>query len=128
MAQSILSVEDFDRILDDYSGRLVSHTPRTTTYDNVTGEESFTDGSSTNIKCHFFKMEQKWWFDKAARIEGGDAQLLSKVADNVQINDKITADGETYYIKDRIRVPGVFDSASDSPTFVYDYCNLFLVE
>lgn len=126
MAQSYLTVNDFDAILDNYSGRLVAHTPRTITPDNLTGDETAADGSTANIKCHFLKREQKWWFDKVAKIEGGHASLLSKTADDVQIDDKIVADGETFLVKDVIKVPGVFDSTSLTPTIVYYFCNLFL--
>lgn len=128
MAQRFLSVADFDSILDAYSGRLVVHTPRTRTLDGFSGGESFSNGTPANIKCHFFRQSQKWMFDKAAMIEGGDAVVLIKAADAAAENNLITADGVVYVIKNFINVPGVFDSTSLTPTMVYSYCNLFIYD
>lgn len=123
--QSLLSVTDFDNILNDYFGRTVTHTPRTKSISNISGQESFVDGTPASIKCFFMKYNQPWVFDKVAQIEGGDAILLAKIADSVSKDDLITAEGEKYICQDIINVPGVFDSTTD-PTFIYTVVNLFL--
>jgi len=123
--QSLLSADDFDRILNDYFGRNVSHTPRTQSVSNITGEESFTEGSATDVFSYFLKRDQPWTFDKASNIEGGDAVLLAKYTDAVEKDDLIAADGETYVVHDVINVPGVFNE-DGSVELIYSYCNLFL--
>jgi len=122
--QSYLSVEDFDSLLTDYAGRNITHTPRTKAK-SFSGKEEFSDGTPASIFCYFLKRHQQWTFDKSAQIEGGDAVLLSKAASGVDKNDKVTADGVVYYIKDIIHVPGVFND-DGTVTMVYSYCNCFL--
>ena len=101
-------------------GRTVTHTPVTKTTSNIYGDETLTDGSAVSITAVFLKTEDKWMFDKQGKVEGGDAYLM---ADNgvVSVDDKITADSETYRIDD---IKTVYSDDSNS-TALYDYCNLF---
>jgi len=127
MVQNVLTVEDFNQILDNYAGRQVTHTPVTQTISNVSGQETLTDGTPGAIKAYFMKYNQTWDYAKAGFLEQGDAVMLAKIADGVKKNDKITADGEDYRVQEAFDVPGVFDSTGSGTTMVYTACNLFLI-
>ena len=127
MVQNVLSTSDFNRILDDYAGVQVSHTPVTKTTSNVSGQEALADGTPANIKCYFMRTGQNWDFEKAGFFEKGDAVMLAKVSDAVAKNDKITFKGSVYRVKEAFDVPGVFDSTGSGSSYVYTACNLFLI-
>ena len=127
MVQNVLTVDDFDRILDDYAGRQVSHIVVTQSTSNISGQETFADAAPVTIKCYFMLTNQQWDFEKAGFLEKGDAVMLAKYADSVGKDDKITADGKTYRVKEAYDVPGVFDSTGSGTAMVYTACNLFLI-
>ena len=126
MVNSIITVADFNDILDDYAGRTISHTPVTKTQSNITGEETLADGIPQNIKCYVMKTGQNFDFKKAGFIEQGDAIGLFKIADTVTKDDKVTINSEVFRVKESYDVPGVFDS-STTPTYIYTSCNLVLI-
>lgn len=128
MISNVLTTGDFDKILDDYSGRQVTHTPVVQTVSNISGQETLTDGTTKTIKVHFLRTAQSWDFEKAGFLEKGDAVMLSKHADGVKKDDKITADSQVFRVREAYNVPGVFDSTGSSTSFVYTSCNLFLIE
>ena len=125
MVQNVLTVNDFDSILDNYAGRQVTHIDTTQSTTNISGQESFADAGGVTIKCYFMLTGQNWDFQKAGFIEKGDAVVLAKIADGVKKDDKITADSKTYRIREAFDVPGVFDSTGSGTTMVYTACNLF---
>jgi hypothetical protein len=127
MVQSVLSVKDFNRILDNYSGRRVTHTPIVRTISNISGQETLTDGTAVTIKAHFMRTGQKWDFEKAGFLEKGDAVLMAKYADNVVKNNKITVEGSDYRVREAYNVPGVFDSTGTGTSYTFTSCNLFLI-
>jgi len=127
MVQNVLTVNDFDRILNDYAGRQISHTPIVKTTSNISGQETLTDGTAVTIKAYFMRTNQKWDYQKAGFLEVGDAVVLAKYADTVQRNDKITVDGFDYRVKEAFNVPGVFSSTTSGTSFVFTACNLFLI-
>jgi hypothetical protein len=126
MANNILSVADFNAILDDYAGRTLSHTPVTLTTSNIIGEETLTDGTPVNIKCYVMKTGQNFDFKQQGFVEEGDVIALCKISDSVGVNDKITINSEVFRVKEKYDVPGVFDS-STTATYVYTVANLFLI-
>ena len=128
MTQSVLSVNDFNSILDNYSGRQVLHTPIVRTVSNISGQETLTDGTSVTIKVHFMRTSQRWDFEKAGFLEKGDAVMLTKYAAGVVKNDKITVGGNDYRVREAFNVPGTFSSTSDATSFTYTSCNLFLID
>jgi len=93
MVSNALTIGDFDRILDGYAGRQVTHIPVTRTTSNVYGKESFTNGNPITLKAYFMRTMQTWDYEKAGFLENGDAVMLSKYADSVQKNDLIYTDG-----------------------------------
>jgi hypothetical protein len=127
MVQTVLSVNDFDRILDNYTGRQITYTPIVKTVSNISGQETLTDGTPKNIKAHFIRTNQQWDFEKLGFLEKGHAVALTKYADGVVQDGKITEGGNTYRVKEAYNVPGVFDSTGEGTAFVYTACNLFLI-
>lgn len=103
-------------------GKSVTHTPITKTTSNVSGQETLTDGTPVAITAVFLLMHNKWYFDKEGLVEGGDAYLMAKPADNVRENDKITAFSETFRVVGKPMTRYVDPSAS---TASYIFCNLF---
>lgn len=128
MVQKVLSVADFDSILDNYFGRQISHTPIVKTRSNVTGQETLTEGTTVNIKAHFSRTGQNWNFNKAGFFEKGDAVALCKYADSVSKDDIITVEGIKYRVKEILNVPGIFDSTGSGSSYTYTSVNLFLYE
>lgn len=127
MSQKILSVEDFNSILDNYAGRTISHIPVTQSTSNISGKETLSDGTPANIKCYVMKTGQNFDYGKYGLTEKGDAICLAKVADNVRVNSKLVFNGETFRVRESFDVPGVFDSTG-AATYVYTVCSLFLIE
>jgi len=127
MAQSALSVKEFDSILNNYSGRQVTHIPVVRTTSNISGQETLTDGTAVIIKAHFMRTSQRWDFEKAGFLEKGDAVLMAKYADNVVKNDKITVEGNDYRVREAYNVPGVFSSTGSGTSYTFTSCNLFLI-
>ncbi len=127
MVNIAFSENDFKLVLNEF-GRLVSHTSVTQSVDNISGGERLIENSAVDITAYFMVTKQKWLFDKQGNIQGGDAVLLSKAADNVLKDSIITADGIKYRVKDLIKVPGTFDPTGSGTEYVYFSCNLFLCE
>jgi len=123
---NILTVSDFNQILDSYAGRTLPHTPVTQSVSNITGEETLTDGTPVDIKCYVMKTGQSFNYKELGFMELGDMIGLFKVADSVDINSKLTVNGEVFRVKESFNVPGVFDS-STTATYIYTVANLFKV-
>ena len=126
--QKMLDKAAFKRLLQQYSGRIVQHIPVTKLTSNLNGEETLSDGTSEYIKVHFVKTKNSYDFDKAGFIEKGDAVMLSDIDDDVNKDDKIIVNGETFRVKEALDVAGVFDYNNMAGTeYVYTACNLFLL-
>ena len=128
MVQNVLTVTDFDNMLDNYAGRQITHTPIVKTTSNISGQETLTDGTSVTIKAYFMRTNQLWDFEKMGFLEKGNAVMLAKYASSVVKNSKITVDGNDYRVKEAFNVPGVYDSTGSGTSFVYTACNLFLID
>ena len=122
----IISIADFNQILDSYAGRTIPHTPVTQSTSNVTGEEILTDGTPVDIKCYVMKTNQSFNYREAGFIELGDMVGLFKIADNVKINSKFTVNGEVFQAKESFDVPGVFNPEEEA-TYIYTVGNLYLL-
>lgn len=128
MVQNVLSVKDFDRMLDNYAGRQISHTSVTQSTSNITGQQTLTEGTAVTLKAYFMRTNQNWDYEKMGFLEKGHAIVLAKYADGVDKNDKITVDGHSYRVQESFDVPGTYDSTGSGTTMVYSACNLFLIE
>lgn len=128
MVQNILSVADFDQILDNFGGRQVAHVVITKTTSNISGQETLSEAGPVTIKAYFMRTGQDWDYAKEGFLENGDAVLLSKYATGVVKDDIITVEGINYRVREAYDVPGVFDSTGSGTAFVYTACNLFIAE
>ena len=103
--------------------RTVTHTPVTQTKHPITGDESFTEGTPKSILAAFLRRDQRWTFDEAGEIEGGDAYVMVKPAiATINKNDLITVDGTVYRARDVITRYG----DSNNSTALFHYANLFV--
>lgn len=120
----IISVADFNQILDSYAGRTITHTPVSTTTSNITGEETQVEGTAVSIKCYVMKTNQSFNYKEAGFLELGDMIGLFKIADSVGINSKFTINGEVFQVKESFDVAGVFDPEEDA-TLIYTSASLY---
>lgn len=111
-----------DSILTRLS-RTVTYTPVTKTTDNMSGDETLTDGSPSSKSCVFFKKGSPWTFTKEGLFNLGDAFILVNATAGwtPAKNDKITVDGETYRV-DEVR-PRYSDASSS--TLLYNFAIMF---
>lgn len=98
MVQNVLTVDDFNRILDDYAGRWIAHVSVTRSLSNEGGQKSFSEEDPIFIKAYFMRSGQNWDFAKTGFVERGDAVALVKIADSVNKDDLIYADGTSIEI------------------------------
>ena len=113
-----ITLDDWTQILNDL-GRSITYYSVTKTVNNL-GEETTTMASPTTITAVFLLHNNKFNFDKFGVVEVGDAYMFSPLATNVKRYDKITIDGESYYIDNITRryIAGIA---------MYDSCTLFKV-
>ena len=97
-SQFVLTESDFIRILDNYAGRQIGHAIVTQTTSNISGQETLTEGNVSSIKAYLMPYKQNWNFEKAGFIEKGDAVLMAKYSDDVEMNDVIYGNGVSYSI------------------------------
>lgn len=114
----------FRDLFDQYLVELGATVTRTTvvkSVSNIEGDESFTDDPvSTSVVCYFMREGQEWFFEKPGQIETGDAFMLIKDTQDMNKDDKITYQGETF------RVDRIIDRYV-SNTKNYKQVNLFLL-
>ena len=123
---NVLTVDDFNRILDTFAGRTITHTPVTQSTSNITGEETQVDGTPVSIKCYVMKTGQNFNYKEMGFVEQGDMVGLFKIADSVKINSKFTVNGEVFQVKESFDVPGVFNPDSEAE-YIYTAANLYLL-
>lgn len=128
MVQNVFTAQDFDSLLDNYFGRQIDFAKVTQNTSNITGEEALVEGTTQQIKVHFVRYNQSYDYNKAGFKEAGDAIMLSKIADNVKVNDVVWVDSIKYRVKESFDVPGIFESTGSGTTLVYTASNLFLAE
>lgn len=124
----VFSEVEFETILDDTVGRLVSHQVVTKTVSNITGQETLSYASGVSIKVYFMKYNQQWDYQKSGFHEKGDAVMLALPASGVKKDDRIVIDDQTYRIQEAFSVPGTFNPASSDVTLIYIACNMRLVD
>ena len=87
----------YETMIDNFS-KTISRTPVTKTISNVSGQETLTEGSASNISGAFFRKEDAWSQDKEGLFQGADAILLVKSGVTINKNDKLTYDSEDYRV------------------------------
>lgn len=80
-------------------GVSVTYTPVTTTQHNITGQDEFSDGSTSTITVVFENANQKYSLDKAGLTQGADARMFCKDTQTIRRNDKITYNSHTYRVE-----------------------------
>ena len=104
--------------------RTVSKQDNTRTIHPISGEETLTAGSATNLSMVFYKTDQKWFFDKEGHVEGGDGFGVTSSTTTLNKDDKVTVDGNTFRVHDKIS----YYSDDNNAIKLYTYYNLYLVE
>jgi len=87
----------YELMIDNFA-KTISRTPVTKTTDNITGDETLTEGASANITGAFFRSEDAWSQNKEALFDGADAVLLVKDGVTLNKDDKLTYDSEDYRV------------------------------
>jgi len=116
--------QEWSTSIIDRLKRSVSYSTNTRTIHPISGEETLTAATATTMSMVFYKTDQKWYFDKEGMVEGGDS--FGVVASTVTLNrdDKITVDGETFRVHDKID----YYSDNNNAIKLYTYVNMFKVE
>jgi hypothetical protein len=110
---------DFTQILNDF-GRTVSYKIVTKTTDPITGSETSTFASASNVTAVFFLEEHRYIWDTSGLILVGDAYLIVPTALNAKRYDQVIIDGETFYIE-------CVKRRYVATVAMCDYCTLFKV-
>jgi len=74
----------------------ITYTPVTKTTDNISGDETLTEGTSSTIKGAFYREEDVYSQEFAGLFQGADAILIILPNITVNKNDLITYDSEEY--------------------------------
>ena len=80
--------------------KTVSYTSVTKTTDNITGDETISEGTPADISGAFFKKDQSYNQEIEGLFKDADAILMLLPAVTVAKNGFITYDGEKYQIRD----------------------------
>ena len=81
--------------MTNWFGRRVYHLSSTLTYDNLSGGETISEGTPTELTVHFVRTSQNWDFAKEGYLEKGDAVLIAHYSAGVKKEDIIITDGNT---------------------------------
>lgn len=89
---------------DFTNGPLADHaqtatrTPVTTTKNNITGNNSYSEGATNDISVVFENANKKYSLTKAGLTEGADARMFCLPSVTLNKNDKVTLNGNTYRV------------------------------
>lgn len=86
-----------------HSGCTVVRTPVTKTTTNSYGDEALAEGTAENINVYFTVYSDDWIFDKEGNIRGGNAYIMCKSDQTINLDDKITYGGIDYRVKNVIK-------------------------
>jgi len=87
------------KVMIESFSKSLTYIPVTKTTDNIRGDETLTDGTSTTISGSFFRKEDAWSQNKEGLFQGADAIVMVLPAVTLSKNAKITYDSETYRIE-----------------------------
>jgi len=89
----------FNQIFED-SKRIVTLYHATRVKSNITGSEELYYDSGSEVELAFFKTDVKFEFGLEGLLEKGDCVVFDKPNNNnLERDDKIVVDGETFLIK-----------------------------
>ena len=88
----------FETMLDNFSKTIVL-TPNTKTISNISGNETLTESTSSNIAGAFYRKEDSYVQSNPGLIDNADAVILVKTSVTINKNDKITYDEEDYRVE-----------------------------
>lgn len=113
-----VSTNDFTQIMSDFA-RTVSYEVVTKTTD-FSGSETTSFATAANQSLIFFLQDNRFVFDKEGLLEVGDAYIIAPIALGIKRYDRITVDGDKYFIENVTRrvIAGVT---------IMDYAVLFKV-
>lgn len=117
------SVANVSKVIDKLK-RSVSHIPVTKTTNPMNGEETLTEGSTATVSVVFFKKETGFKQEFEGVFEDGDAECVVSSTYDLNRDDKLIVDNETYRIDKKIEYYG----GNTNDTKIFTQCNLFLVE
>lgn len=106
-------------MLDNFSKSL-TYTPVTKTTDNVSSNETLTDGTDVTIKGAFFKKEDGYTYGKFGKLGNADAVILVKTNVTLNVDSKITYSSEVFRIEK-------VETRYIGPTAFYKVAQLFLI-
>ena len=112
-------IGDFTQVLADM-GRSVSYQVVTITQDAMTGKEITTFATAAPQTIVFFLEENRYVWDKQGLLEVGDAYIIAPTSLGIKRYDRLTVDGENYYIETTLR-------RTVLGTTMCDYATLFKV-
>ena len=92
------TANQFDTAVD-IASKTLTYTPATKTIDNVTGDESFTNGTPTTIQGILYRKEDIWNIKKFGELHGADAVLVTKRTLTLARMSLVSYEGVDYRIK-----------------------------
>jgi hypothetical protein len=93
-----ISKSPFEQALENLS-KTLSRTPVTKSTENISGDETLTEGSPADISGAFYRKEDGWDLKKPGLLQNADAVLLVKTDVTINKDDKITYDTENYRVQ-----------------------------
>jgi len=100
--QIINTVNNFATSIN-YIGTTVVRTPVTKTTSNSYGDETLTEGTAESINVYFTVYSDDWIYDKEGNIRGGNAYIMCKSTQTINLDDKITYQSIDYRVKNVIK-------------------------
>lgn len=102
-APTISGNTDFDLGPLTDLGVTVTRTPVTVTEDNISGQKTYSDGSTNEVTAIFCNPDQNFALDKAGLTEICDGRIYVTATETLNKYDKILHEGKTYRV-DKIDV------------------------
>ncbi len=92
-----ITAKPYQDMIEFYSKSL-TRTPVTKTTDNISGAESFADGTDVTINGAFYRNEYSMSQENIGLFKGADAILKVLPSVTINFNDKITYDSEVFRV------------------------------
>lgn len=102
-APTVAGNTDFDLGPLTDLGVTVTRTPVTVTEDNISGQKTYSDGSTNEVTAIFCNPDQNFALDKAGLTEICDGRIYVTATETLNKYDKILHEGKTYRV-DKIDV------------------------